>query len=179
MTEHHCEDILLQGMQLGIVRGIICTDIEHAVDLFGQARATVIGGVMYTFEERSQYYCPRKKHMVQQDHMLLTPCKRNKMGREYVLNACSCPLCTHQTDWTPDAIYSSGCIHIDFWSTMRVFPNPRSFAKWLVENSFPYIPLLDSGVQALVDQQMPSCRNEITPEERRSLLAPPESLSDL
>jgi len=179
MTEHHCEDILLQGMQLGVIRGVICTNADQLTALFGQARATVIGGTMYIFEDRSQYFCPFTRKQVQQDHILLTMSQRNKHGREYIQNMCECAICTHRAEWTQSEIYSSGCLHIEFWSAMRNFATPRSFSNWLLQSSFPYIPLFGPEVQALVDSQMLSCQSEAISEEKRSLRAPPELLSDL
>lgn len=179
MTLHCNEDVLMQGMQLGVIRGIICPDVSEVIQMFGHARATVIGGTMFVMEERSQYFCPYEKKQVQQDHVLLTMSKENKRGREYIQNMCECRICTHRVEWTQSEIYSSGCLHVEFWAAMRQFATLRSFSNWLLRSSFPYIPLFGREAQALVDSQTHSCQSEAIFEEKRSLRAPPESLSDL
>lgn len=182
--QHHCEDILLQALQLKVLRGILCgchsdDPLNSVISLFAGAADTVIGSCFFVIDERSCYHCPRRKEKVIADHFLVTISEKDKKGRPYMINACDCLVCTHQVPWTEAEIYSSNCRHADFWSIARQFSTVQSFANWLIQNSFPYIPLFGLEAQALVAIQSPDCRTEAESGVERTLLAPPESLSDL
>lgn len=158
MTQHCCEDILLQALQIGFIQGIQCPSYfeDSVVSLFAKATSTSIEGCMFQFSENDK---------------VLKLKKTNKKGHFYRNNGCECFIC--------DGLEVTECKHDDFRATRRQFPTDRSFSKWLVRNSFPYIPLFDSLAQDAASTQIPRYQKTSECVEERSLLAPPESLSDL